>query len=163
MLQWSYSLPSKRFRSSYCAKVGAEAKKKSFNCSCPSFLDEPREETLTTQANGLIPIGLVIDHLNDDKLDNRFYNLQLLTQQENCLKGAKNNVRRSPPRELVAINLTTDELHYFPSMSRAGKELGICSSSIKSVCEKIQRSARFKFDDYWYRFEYLNYKRKIFT
>ena len=63
------SLRSKRFQSSYCAKVGAEAKKKVegggggkkrkpspspvihfFFCSCPSFLDEPHEETLATQA-----------------------------------------------------------------------------------------------------------------
>ena len=39
----STSLRSKRFQSSYCAKVRAEA---FFFCSCPSFLDEPREETL---------------------------------------------------------------------------------------------------------------------
>ena len=67
------SLRSKRFQSSYRAKVRAEAKKKVeggggeekrkgsfiplplprhsfFFCSCPSFLDEPREETLATQA-----------------------------------------------------------------------------------------------------------------
>ena len=44
------SLRSKRFQSSYCAKVRAEAKK-IFFCSCPSFLDEPREETLATQAS----------------------------------------------------------------------------------------------------------------
>ena len=46
------SLRSKRFQSSYWAKVRAEAKKKviHFFCSCPSFLDEPREETLATQA-----------------------------------------------------------------------------------------------------------------
>ena len=65
---WSRgSLRSKRFQSSYCAKVRAEAKKRLkgegegrrgnlhspppspsfffFFCSCPSFLDEPREET----------------------------------------------------------------------------------------------------------------------
>ena len=46
----STSLRSKRFQSSYCAKVRAEA---FFFCSCPSFLDEPREETLATQANFL--------------------------------------------------------------------------------------------------------------
>ena len=56
------SLRSKRFQSSYCAKARAEAKKSPppalplsfifFFCSCPSFLDEPREETLATQANG---------------------------------------------------------------------------------------------------------------
>ena len=55
------SLRSKRFQSSYCAKVRAEAKKGSFVplplprhsfffCSRLSFLDEPREETLATQA-----------------------------------------------------------------------------------------------------------------
>ena len=54
------SLRSKRFQSSYCAKVRAEAKKRFlrsppplpsliFFCSCPSFLDEPRQETLATQ------------------------------------------------------------------------------------------------------------------
>ena len=75
----SISLRSKRFQSSYCAKVRAEAKKASvsnrvivrklerkqkngssfpspspvirfFFCSCPGFLGEPREETLATQA-----------------------------------------------------------------------------------------------------------------
>ena len=70
------SLRSKRFQSSYCAKVRAEAKKslkgegegRSGNlhspppppsfilfCSCPSFLDELREETLATQAIKLCP------------------------------------------------------------------------------------------------------------
>ena len=62
------SLRSKCFQSSYCAKVRAEAKKRlrgrgeevpsfpspspiiHFFCCCPSFLDEPREETLATQA-----------------------------------------------------------------------------------------------------------------
>ena len=43
-----HSLRSKRFQSSYCAKVRAEAKKKGWR---PSFLDEPREETLATQAS----------------------------------------------------------------------------------------------------------------
>ena len=52
------SLRSKRFQSSYCAKVRADAKKRFpspspvilFFCSRSNFLDEPREETLATQA-----------------------------------------------------------------------------------------------------------------
>ena len=72
MLSGFTSLRSKRFQSSYCAKVRAEAKKKRLNffplplprhsfffCSCPSFLDEPREETLATQAKGLLQSFLV--------------------------------------------------------------------------------------------------------
>ena len=58
------SLRSKRFQSSYCAKVRAEAKKKVF-CSCPSFLNEPREETLATQANDSEPIrarGIIVKY-----------------------------------------------------------------------------------------------------
>ena len=48
------SLRSKRFQSSYCAKGRAEAKK--FFCSCPSFLDEPREETRATQATSIVTV-----------------------------------------------------------------------------------------------------------
>ena len=110
--------------------------------------------------HGIIPYGLVIDHMNndmnDDKIDNRLCNLQLVTQQENSLKGAKNNVKRSPPRAVVAINLTTRERFYFPSITRTGKELGIVPPSIQKVCEKICQSARSNYDDYWYQFEYLD-------
>ena len=45
------SLRSKRFQSSYCAKRSPPPFPSfMFFCSCPSFLDEPREETLATQA-----------------------------------------------------------------------------------------------------------------
>ena len=39
--------------------------------------------------NSLIPEGKVIDHINDDKEDNRLSNLQLMTPKENCKKAAK--------------------------------------------------------------------------
>ena len=32
----------------------------------------------------------VTDHINDDKADNRLSNLQIMTQQANCKKSAKN-------------------------------------------------------------------------
>ena len=67
-----FSLRSKRFQSSFCAKVRAGAKKGSFPspsavihfvfCSCPSFLDEPREETLATQATFYVPCILEREH-----------------------------------------------------------------------------------------------------
>ena len=40
--------------------------------------------------HGVIPEGMVIDHINDNKKDNRLSNLQLVTQQQNCIKAAKN-------------------------------------------------------------------------
>ena len=39
--------------------------------------------------NGLIPEGMVIDHINDDKLDNRLCNLQLVTPKEKVYKVPK--------------------------------------------------------------------------
>ena len=40
--------------------------------------------------SGFIFDGKVIDHISDNKEDNRLSNLQLLTQQKNCKKSAKN-------------------------------------------------------------------------
>ena len=37
--------------------------------------------------NGAVPNGMVVDHVNEDKLDYRLANLQLLTRSQNILKG----------------------------------------------------------------------------
>lgn len=39
--------------------------------------------------NGLIPDGKVIDYINEIRDDNLLYNLQLMTQQQNCKKTDK--------------------------------------------------------------------------
>ena len=106
--------------------------------------------------HGIISDGLVIVHINDDKIDNRLCNLQLVTIKENSLKGAKNQVRRSPPPEVVAINLTTGERHFFPSITRTGRELGFVPQIVQDICEEKRQSTRSKFDEYCYRFEYLD-------
>ena len=97
--------------------------------------------------HGIIPDGLVIDHINDDRIDNRLCNLQLLTPQETSIKAAKNRGKRSPPRPVVAINLTTGDRHYFPSMSCAGKELGFHSARVQDICVnswQLNKKLRFR-------------------
>ena len=47
--------------------------------------------------SGFIFDGKVIDHISDNKEDNRLFNLQLLTQQKNCKKSAQNVTIPSQP------------------------------------------------------------------
>ena len=94
---------------------------------------------------GLIPEGKVIDHINDDKEDNRLCNLQLLTQQENCKKSAKNRDYtfiteiKNNKKCVKAINIETNEVSYFNSMYAVYQHLGINFGIVKMVCEGLNR------------------------
>ncbi len=43
--------------------------------------------------NGVIPEGMTIDHINNNKLDNRIENLQLLSRSANSAKGRVNRAK----------------------------------------------------------------------
>ena len=90
---------------------------------------------------GVIPSGLVIDHINRDKLDNRLDNLRVVTQQENCLNSAP-KIKSQQQRPVIGI-LDIDE-KTFPSISSAGKYYDICRRSIKFVADGITAGAYSK-------------------
>ena len=113
--------------------------------------------------NGIIPEGKVIDHINDDKEDNRLCNLQLVTQQQNCKKSAKhrdysfvaNNLKN---RKCVkAINKDTNEISYFKSMYAINQHLSINEGIVKMVCEGLNycKSGVSKKDGHRYTFQYI--------
>ena len=113
--------------------------------------------------NGLIPKDEVIDHINNEKTDNRLCNLQLMTQQENCKKSAvardytfvaKNHVNK---KCVKATNCTTNEITYFNSMYCCAQYLDINVGIVKMVCENINRckSGVSKKDGCSYKFEYV--------
>jgi hypothetical protein len=55
-------------------------------------------------AKGPIPAGFTVDHINNDKQDNRVENLQLLSNKENVVKGnAKNWFCVSPENKLYVV------------------------------------------------------------
>ena len=114
--------------------------------------------------NDLIPEGKVIDHINDDKKDNRLCNLQMLTPQENCKKSAKNRdytfvAKNHRNRKCVkATNISTKQISYFSSMYDIQKKLGINAGIVKMVCEgqNYCKSGKSKTDGQMYTFEYFN-------
>ena len=113
--------------------------------------------------NGLIPDGMVIDHINDIKDDNRVKNLQLMTQQKNCKKSAakrdysfaaKNNENR---KFVKAINLETNEATFYNSLYATQQHLGVNCGIVSMCCQGINnvKSGTSKKDNCRYRFEYV--------
>ena len=124
--------------------------------------------------NGVIPEGKVIDHINGNKEDNRLCNLQLFTQQQNCLKAAKNRdysfvAKNHENRKCVkALNKNTNEVSYFYSMYAVQQHLQINTGIVKMVCEGTNdvKAGKSKKDGHYYGFEYIkqydlpdNYKK----
>ena len=112
--------------------------------------------------NGVIPDGMVIDHINDIKDDNRVKNLQLMTPQHNSKKAAKNrdysnqaanfkNVRR-----IKATNLETNEVSYYNSLYATQQHLGVNAGTARMCCQgmKYRKSSISKKDGCKYAFEY---------
>ena len=114
--------------------------------------------------NGIISKGMVIDHINDIKDDNRIKNLQMMTQQENVLKSAKkrdytfasNNHKNR--RCVKATNCETKEVSYFKSMYSINEHLGINPGLVKMVAEglNICKTAISKMNQQAYIFEYID-------
>ena len=103
--------------------------------------------------HGIIPNEYVIDHIDNNKLNNDIDNLQILTQHQNL---KKNYIQRSYVAKPVrAICLETGFIEDFRSQSFAGKSLNINPSSIKFVCDNIRNTAISKSTGYRYYFHYL--------
>jgi hypothetical protein len=108
--------------------------------------------------------NLVIDHINNDKKDNRIDNLQLITQQENCKKSAKTRdytfvgKNWSNKKNICATNKETGEKIYFKSLYQCSKELGINAGVISMCCQGLNgvKSGKSKTTNAVYKFEYVN-------
>ena len=113
--------------------------------------------------NGVIPEGKVIDHINNNKEDNRLCNLQLVTHQQNCKKSAKDrdytfaSKNHENKKCVKAFNKNTNEVSYYNSMYAIQQRLGINAGIVKMVCEGINncKSGVSKKDGHSYRFEYI--------
>lgn len=115
---------------------------------------------------GIIPEGKVIDHINNEKDDNRLCNLQLLSHQDNCKKSAKkrdysfvaNNCKNR--RCVMATNKVTNQVTFFKSMYAIKQHLGINAGIVKMVCENTNKckSGVSKINQERYVFKYIDEK-----
>ncbi|CAH3186029.1 unnamed protein product, partial [Porites evermanni] len=113
--------------------------------------------------NGVIPDGKVIAHINEDREDNRLYNLQIVTQRANCKKSARkrdytfaaNNFQNR--RCVKAMNKTTQGVVFFNSMYAVQQRLSINTGIVKMVCEGINncKTGISKKGAHQYKFEYI--------
>ena len=113
--------------------------------------------------NGLIPEGKVTDHINNNEEDNRLCNLQLITQQQNCKKSAKDRdytfaAKNRENRKCVkATNKNTNEVTYFKSMYSVNQHFDINAGIVKMVCEGLNnyKVGVSKKDGNSYTFQYI--------
>ena len=111
----------------------------------------------------MIADGKVIDHINDIKDDNRFINLQLISQKENNKKSAQKRDYKFVSKNhqnkkcVKATNLKTNEVTEYNSLYSVNKQLQINAGIVKMVCEGINncKTGISKKDNCHYKFEYV--------
>lgn len=91
-------------------------------------------------ANGHIPDGMVVDHINNDKSDNRICNLQLLTAEENSRKAAGDGRYLSGddnPRSKITAEVRSRIAHDYRTSGMTYRELaqkyGVSKSRIGQI------------------------------
>lgn len=86
-----------------------------------------------------IPAGMVVDHINGDKLNNSVENLRLITLSEN-VKSALYETKTNKSCKAVAQYKDGKYIATFPSTREAARVLGLDSSTISKVCRGVNKS-----------------------
>lgn len=91
-------------------------------------------------SHGIIPDGYVVDHINNNKQDNRLCNLQLLTAENNSHKAKEDGLYLN--HENSPVSVLTDEAHdliqyaYYnteKSIRQLAEEFGISKSRVHQI------------------------------
>ena len=93
-----------------------------------------------------IPEGYVINHMDGDKLNNHYSNLEIVTVAENNNHAIRRGLL-NPNRKVFCHN----NLTVYPSIKVAARELGLHRSNITLVCSgKRKHTQGYQFS-YWDR------------
>ena len=86
--------------------------------------------------NGPIPDGYEINHINEDKSDNRLENLSIVTHKENINHGTcSKRAGEKHHKPVVQYDLDGKCICRWESMSKAGAELNIDVGQISACCK----------------------------
>jgi hypothetical protein len=93
--------------------------------------------------HGIINDGMTIDHINNNRFDNRLHNLQLVTKQYKKSKSAKNRdysfvANNHKNKKCVrAVNWEENTESFYDSLSAVKQHLNINPGIVKMACEGL--------------------------
>lgn len=97
--------------------------------------------------NGPVPSGKVINHINEDKTDNRLENLNLLSVKENNCWGTRiqrvseRQINGKKSKRVSQFSLDGSFIKKFPSTHEVERELGYKQSNIWACCSGKYKQA----------------------
>ena len=94
---------------------------------------------------GDYPSGKVINHIDEDKANNKVENLEYITQKENINHGS--SMKRRSASQSISVkgtNIKTGEVVFYPSMAEAERSSGgyFYNTCISRVCRGDLKSHR---------------------
>ena len=87
---------------------------------------------------GLISDELVVNHMDEDKLNNRLDNLEIVTRSQNTVHSiASSRLNKS----VNQLSLTGNFIATFPSIKAASEATGTCNVGISKVIRGNQKTS----------------------
>ena len=94
---------------------------------------------------GEIPKGMVINHIDFDRSNNRLDNLEIVTYSENNMHSAKSGRYDDKGGSKVRVYFKNGDIKEFPSMTKASRDLGIHRDTLIKVIHKGGNHGKKKF------------------
>jgi hypothetical protein len=98
----------------------------------------------------------IVNHIDEDPLNNNINNLEWVTQKENINKCSKET---SHPRRVIQLDLKGNYMMLHESLTEAGEYINLTRHAINKVCLGINKSAggyKWKYEDESYNHNNIN-------